>query len=144
MLFVCHPKIWPKHCLQFLLELQWPQEKLKTMLQQNFQVTNKEHYGMLRYFLEWSISFVFRYELSMSIWTYCRRPPSIVLLCSGLRELILVSDQLRGQLRPFFTNFRSGRLLELQLYCQPQYKGIGKSPGDEIVISVSPSLDKIL
>ena len=28
------------------------QEKLKTMLMQNFGVTNKEHYGMLRYF--WS------------------------------------------------------------------------------------------
>ena len=31
------------------------QEKLKTMLMQNFGVTNKEHYGMLWYFLEWSI-----------------------------------------------------------------------------------------
>ena len=30
-------------------------EKLKTMLMQNFGVTNKEHYGMLWYFLEWSI-----------------------------------------------------------------------------------------
>ena len=33
-----------------------PQEKLKTMLMQNFGGTNKEHYGMLWYFLEWSIS----------------------------------------------------------------------------------------
>ena len=31
------------------------QEKLKTMLMQNFGLTNKEHYGMLWYFLEWSI-----------------------------------------------------------------------------------------
>ena len=31
------------------------QEKLKTMLMQNFEVTNKEHYGMLRYF--WSGQF---------------------------------------------------------------------------------------
>ena len=31
------------------------QEKLKTMLMQNFGVTNIEHYGMLWYFLEWSI-----------------------------------------------------------------------------------------
>ena len=31
------------------------QEKLKTMLMQNFGVTNKEHYGMLWYFLESSI-----------------------------------------------------------------------------------------
>ena len=33
------------------------QEKLKTMLMQNCGVTNKEHYGMLLYFLEWSITF---------------------------------------------------------------------------------------
>ena len=39
----------------FSSELKWPQEKLKTMLMQNFGVTNKEHYGMLRYFLEWSV-----------------------------------------------------------------------------------------
>ena len=32
------------------------QEKLKTMLMQNFGVTNKEHYGMLWYFLEWSMA----------------------------------------------------------------------------------------
>ena len=31
------------------------QEKLKTMPMQNFGATNKEHYGMLWYFLEWSI-----------------------------------------------------------------------------------------
>ena len=35
--------------------LKWPQEKLKAMLMQNFGVTSKEHYGMLWYFLEWSI-----------------------------------------------------------------------------------------
>ena len=35
MLFVCHPKILHKHCLQFSWELKWPQEKLKTMLMQN-------------------------------------------------------------------------------------------------------------
>ena len=33
------------------------QEKLKTMLMQNFGATNKEHYGMLWYFLDWSIVF---------------------------------------------------------------------------------------
>ena len=57
MLFVCHPKI---QCISFVFifswELKWPQEKLKTMLMQNFGVTNKEHYGMLWYFLEWSIN----------------------------------------------------------------------------------------
>ena len=31
------------------------QQKLKTMLTKNFGVTNKEHYGMLWYFLEQSI-----------------------------------------------------------------------------------------
>ena len=35
------------------------QEKLKTMLMQNFGVTKKEHYGMLWYFLEWSIGWRF-------------------------------------------------------------------------------------
>ena len=30
------------------------QEKQKTTLMQNLGVTNKEHYGMLWYFLEWS------------------------------------------------------------------------------------------
>ena len=34
-----------------------PQEKLKTMLMQNVGVRNKEHYGMLWFFLEWSIPF---------------------------------------------------------------------------------------
>ena len=48
MLFVCHPKV----VFNFSRELKWPQEKLKTMLMQNFGVINKEHYGMLWYF--WS------------------------------------------------------------------------------------------
>ena len=39
----------------FFWELKLPKEKLKTKLVQNFGVTNKEHYGMLWYFLEWSI-----------------------------------------------------------------------------------------
>ena len=56
MLFVCHPKILHKHCLQFLLGVKKAQDKLKTMLMQNFGVTNKEYYGMLWYFLEWSIN----------------------------------------------------------------------------------------
>ena len=41
----------------FSWELKWPQEELKTMLMQNFGVTNEEHYGMLWYFLEWSIHY---------------------------------------------------------------------------------------
>ena len=58
MLSVCHPQILRKHCLQFLLGPAFvnSQEKLKTMLMQNFGATNKEHYGMLWYFLERSIA----------------------------------------------------------------------------------------
>ena len=45
----------PKFCIVF--SVSWghfnSQEKLKTKLMQNFGVTNKEHYGMLWYFLEW-------------------------------------------------------------------------------------------
>ena len=47
MLFVCHPKI-----LHFN-----SQEKVKTMLSQNFGVTNKEHYGMLWYFWSGQLSY---------------------------------------------------------------------------------------
>ena len=59
MLFVCHRKIFYKHCFSFSWELKLPQEKLKTMVMQNCGVINKEHYGMLWYFLEWSIAVVF-------------------------------------------------------------------------------------
>ena len=55
MLFVCHPKFCISIVFSFSWELKWPQEKLKTMLMQNFWVTNKEHHGMLWQFLEWSI-----------------------------------------------------------------------------------------
>ena len=56
MLFVCHPKILYKRCFQFLSGHFNSQEKLKIMLMQNFGVTNKERYGMLWHFLEWSIN----------------------------------------------------------------------------------------
>ena len=50
MLVVCHSQ--PKFCISivfsFSWELKWPQEKLKTY-------ANEEYYGMLWYFLEWSI-----------------------------------------------------------------------------------------
>ena len=56
MLFLCHKK---KFCISIVFVFSWghfnSQEKLKTMLMQNFWVTNKEHYGILWYFLEWSI-----------------------------------------------------------------------------------------
>ena len=49
------PKFGISIVFSFSWEFKWPQEKLKTMLMQNLGVTNKEHYGMLWYFLEWSI-----------------------------------------------------------------------------------------
>ena len=58
MLFACHPKFCISIVFNFSWEFykkKWPQEKLKTMLMQNFVVTKKEHYGMLGHFLEWSI-----------------------------------------------------------------------------------------
>ena len=46
----------PQFCISIVFSFYWGhfnfQEKLKTMLMQNFAVTNKEHYGMLWYF--WS------------------------------------------------------------------------------------------
>ena len=51
--------VTPKFCISIAFSFSWghfnSQEKLKTMLMQNFGVTNEEHYGMLWYFLEWSI-----------------------------------------------------------------------------------------
>ena len=51
--------ITPKVCISIVFSFSWAhfnsQEKLKTMRIQNFGVTNKEDYGMLWYFLEWSI-----------------------------------------------------------------------------------------
>ena len=52
MLFDVAPKFCISIVFSFSWELKWPQEKLKTMLMQNFGGTNKEHYGMLWYF--WS------------------------------------------------------------------------------------------
>ena len=46
MLFVCHSKILHKHLA--------PRETENNVYAE-FGVTNKEHYGMLWYFLEWSI-----------------------------------------------------------------------------------------
>ena len=52
MLFVCHPKILHKHCLQFLLGVKMVPRETENI----FGVKNKEHHGMLWYFLEWSIN----------------------------------------------------------------------------------------
>ena len=54
----------PKICISIVFSFSWelklPQEKLKTMPMQKFGVTNKEHYRMLWYFLEWSINIKMR------------------------------------------------------------------------------------
>ena len=55
MLFVRYAKFCIIIVFSLSWELKWPQEKLKTMLMLNFGVTNKQHYGMLWFFLEWSI-----------------------------------------------------------------------------------------
>ena len=64
MPYVCHPKF----CINIVFSFSWghfnSQEKLKTMLMQNFGVTIKEHYGMLWYF--WSD----RFDVSWRTWTY--------------------------------------------------------------------------
>ena len=47
--------VTPKFCISIAFSFSWghfnSKEKLKTMVMQNFGVTNKEHYGMLWYFL---------------------------------------------------------------------------------------------
>ena len=48
MLFVCSFKISHKHCLHFLWDLVWSQEKTKAILMQNFGGTNKEYYGIFK------------------------------------------------------------------------------------------------
>ena len=85
MLFVCHPKF----CISIVFSFSWgfvnSQEKLKTMLMQNFGVTNKEHYGMLWYFLEWSISSnvprfsqLFPHIYKLCIFSFPRKRPAPV------------------------------------------------------------------
>ena len=53
-----------KICISIVFSFSWelklPQEKLKTMPTQKFGVTNKEHYRILWYFLEWSINIKMR------------------------------------------------------------------------------------
>ena len=56
MLFVRHPKILHKHCLQFLLGVKMALRETENNAYSNFWVTNKEHCGMLWYFLLWSIA----------------------------------------------------------------------------------------
>ena len=55
MLFVCHPKILHKHCLHFLLGVKMAPRETENKAYAKFWGENKYHYGMLWYFLEWSI-----------------------------------------------------------------------------------------
>ena len=55
MLFVCHSKIVHEHCLQFLWGVKMASRETKNNAYAKVGVTNKEHFGMLWYFLEWSI-----------------------------------------------------------------------------------------
>ena len=55
MLFVFRPKILHKLCLQFLLGVKMAPRETENEAYVKFGVTNKQHYGMLWYFLEWSI-----------------------------------------------------------------------------------------
>ena len=59
----CSLLVTPKFCriivFSFSWELNGPKKKLKLMLIHNFWVTNKEHYGMLWYFLQWSITYTY-------------------------------------------------------------------------------------
>ena len=55
MLFVWHPKILHKHCLKFLLGVKMAPRETENNAFAELGVTNKEHYGMLWYFLERSI-----------------------------------------------------------------------------------------
>ena len=50
MLFVWHPKILRKHFFEFLLGVKMAPRETKTMLMQNFEMTNKDHSGVLNHF----------------------------------------------------------------------------------------------
>ena len=77
MLFVCRPKILHKHCLQFLLGVKMaPRET-----ERNFGVTNKEHYGMFWYFVEWSITWNDNGNSQNFCWT-------IAIKVGGVRDIL--------------------------------------------------------
>ena len=81
MLFVCHSKILHKHCLRFLLGVKMAPRETENNAYAKFGVTNKEHYGMLWYFLEWSIGLI---NLTFSNSLDHLRPKSLVPLKSRI------------------------------------------------------------
>ena len=54
LFFFVTPKFCYKHCLQFLLAIKMAPRETENNAYAKFGVTNKEHHGMLWYFLEWS------------------------------------------------------------------------------------------
>ena len=52
------------------------------MLMQNFGVTIKEHYGMLWYFLEWSIAYGLEHD-GLTFWWGCTEFAGTIQLTSG-------------------------------------------------------------
>ena len=97
MLFVCHPKVLYEHYFQFLLGPFNSQEKLKTMILQNFEVTNKEHYGMLWYFLERSKAWS---EVIFNIITTSGISKLLYLFSRAVRQVKLIFwDNLKYQVQ---------------------------------------------
>ena len=95
-----HPKRDDKHPRPFHMGVPPPGDLIQcSMSLKKFKVSKSDKMTFLLVF----------YVLLMSFCSSRKLPPSIVLLCSRLRELILVSDQ--------FSNFRGGRLPELRLHC---------------------------
>ena len=67
--------VTPTFCRSIVFSFSWghfnSQEKLKTMLLQNVGVTNKEHYGMLWYFLERAILYRFFITIICTVGLFC-------------------------------------------------------------------------
>ena len=96
MLFVCHPDILHEHCLQFLLGVKIAPRESEHNVYAKFGVTNEEHYGILWYFLEWSIenaTLFLRLRLSFTptrsgfyfenVWLLCVLAPTEDILKTG-------------------------------------------------------------
>ena len=82
MLFVCHCKILHKHCLQFLLGVKMAPRETENNAYAKFGVTNKEHYGMLWYFLECSV------EVRLDVTLFWLKP-LLLLKCKSCSSLFL-------------------------------------------------------
>ena len=77
MLFACHPKILHKHCLQFLLG----DKMVLRETEKNSGVTDKEHYGIFWYFLEWSSTWNDNDNSQNFCWT-------IAIKVGGVRDIL--------------------------------------------------------